>query len=204
MTALKAGDNFPEGVDFRYALHAPPAAALRLLNVCARLSWVPYTEEKESLTSCGIPQTYHASKEFADKKVVLFAVPGAFTPGCSVNHLPGYIEHLNEIKDKGVDLVIVIACNDAWVMSAWGKANAIKNDNIVSLRLAGLILRRWLIGGQMFMSDTGISFSKSIGWTRGADRTGRYAMVIDHGKIVYAENEPAGDVTVWLDVFQWP
>ena len=66
---------------------------------------------------------------------MLFAVPGAFTPGCSVRHLPGYIEHLNEFKDKGVDIVIVIAMNDAFVMSAWGKANDIKNDNIVSLSL---------------------------------------------------------------------
>ena len=164
---------------------------------------MPYTEEKESITSCGIPQPYHASKEFADKKVVLFAVPGAFTPGCSVRHLPGYIEHLDEIKDKGVDLVIVIAYNDAYVMSAWGKANGIKNDKIVSMRLSGLMLRRWLIRIQMFMSDSGIAFSKSIGWTRGADRTGRYAIVIDHGKIVYAENEPAGDVTVCLDQVQW-
>ncbi|KAM0800136.1 peroxisomal matrix protein [Usnea florida] len=157
MTALKAGDTFPEDVKF---------------------SWVPYTEEKDSITSCGVPQTYDASKEFAGKKVVLFAVPGAFTPGCSVRHLPGYIEHLDEIKGKGVDVVIVIAMNDAWVMSAWGKANGIKHDKI------------------LFMCDTSIAFSKSIGWTRGADRTGRYAMVIDHGKIIYAENEPAGDVTV--------
>lgn len=90
-----------------------------------------YTEEKSSLTSCGVPQQYNASAEFANKKVVLFAVPGAFTPGCSIRHLPGYIEHLDELKGKGVDLVIVIAMNDAWVMSAWGKANAIKNDDIV-------------------------------------------------------------------------
>lgn len=46
------------------------------------------------------------------------------------------------------------------------------------------------------MSDAGTKFSKSIGWTKGADRTGRYAIVVDHGKIVYAENEPGGDVTV--------
>lgn len=46
------------------------------------------------------------------------------------------------------------------------------------------------------MSDTGMQFSKSIGWTRGQERTSRYAMIIDHGKIVYAENEPGGDVTV--------
>lgn len=94
---------------------------------------MPYTEEKDTITSCGIPQQFKASKEFADKKVVLFAVPGAFTPGCSVRHLPGYIEYLNDIKGKGVDLVIVIAMNDAFVMSAWGKANGIKNDDIVSL-----------------------------------------------------------------------
>lgn len=134
---------------------------------------------------------------------MLFAVPGAFTPGCSVRHLPGYIEHLNEIKGKGVDLVIVIACNDAFVMSAWGKANGIKKDQIVSLRLSELILCRWLIEIQMFMSDAGIAFSKSIGWTRGADRTGRYAIVIDHGKVVYAEKEPGGDVTVCLDQVRW-
>lgn len=51
----------------------------------------------------------------------------------------------------------------------------------------------------MLMSDPDIAFWKSIGWTRGADRTGRYAMVFDHGKIVYAENEPGGDFTVCLD-----
>lgn len=66
---------------------------------------------------------------------MLFAVPGAFTPGCSVRHLPGYIDNLNEIKDKGVHVLIALAMNDAWVMSAWGKANGIKNDKIVGLRL---------------------------------------------------------------------
>ncbi|KAL2056232.1 hypothetical protein ABVK25_003255 [Lepraria finkii] len=157
MTSLKVGDSFPAGVEFTY---------------------IPYTEEKDSITSCGSPQQFHASEEFADKKVVLFAVPGAFTPSCSVRHLPGYMEHWNEIKGKGVDLVIVIAMNDAWVMSAWGKANGIKKDEI------------------LFMSDAGIKFSRSIGWTKGPERTGRYAMVIDHGKVMYAENEPAGDVTV--------
>jgi hypothetical protein len=57
---------------------------------------------------------------------------GAFTPCCSVKHLPPYIDHLKEIKDKGVDVVAVVAFNDAWVMSAWGKANGVKGDDIVS------------------------------------------------------------------------
>ncbi|KAI4249953.1 MAG: hypothetical protein LQ352_005471 [Teloschistes flavicans] len=138
---VKAGDKFPEGVKFTY---------------------VPYTSDKEAITSCGIPQQYDASKEFADKKTVLFAVPG-------------FIENLSEIKAKGVDLVVVIAFNDAWVMSAWSKANNIKDEIL-------------------FMTDADTKFSKSIGWTKG-ERTGRYAMVIDHGKITYAENEPGGDVT---------
>ena len=63
---------------------------------------------------------------------MLFAVPGAFTPGCSVRHLPGYIEKLEEIRGKKVDLVAVLAYNDAFVMSAWSKANGIKDDDIVS------------------------------------------------------------------------
>ncbi len=69
--------------------------------------------------------------EFAGKKVVLFSVPGAFTPGCSAKHLPSYIQNLDVLKAKGVDIVAVIAFNDAFVMSAWGKANGIK-DEIVS------------------------------------------------------------------------
>ncbi|MCJ1485392.1 hypothetical protein MMC06_005566 [Schaereria dolodes] len=158
MSAPKIGDQFPSGVVFSY---------------------VPYTAEKEGITSCGIPQNYDASKEFADKKVVLFAVPGAFTPGCSVRHLPGFIENLDKIKAKGVDIVAVIAFNDAWVMSAWSKANGIKNDDI------------------LFMTDPGAKFSKEIGWTAGEERTGRYALIIDHGKITYAEKESSpGEVSV--------
>ena len=60
---------------------------------------------------------------------------GAFTPGCSVRHLPGYIEKYSALKEKGVDVVAVIAMNDAWVMDAWRKANGVKGDGIVSLSL---------------------------------------------------------------------
>lgn len=98
-------------------------------------SYIPYTDETASPTSCGIPITFKAGQEFASKKAVLFAVPGAFTPGCSVRHLPGYIEKITEMRGKGVDLVCVVASNDAFVMSAWGKVNGIK-DEIVSLPLS--------------------------------------------------------------------
>jgi len=156
MSGINVGDSFPSGVTFSY---------------------VPYTPENGDITSCGMPVNYDASKEFAGKKVVLFAVPGAFTPGCSVKHLPGYIENLPKLKAKGVDIVAVIAFNDAWVMSAWGKANGIKGDDI------------------LFLSDPETNFSKKLGWTLG-ERTARYAIIIDDGKIVYAEKEPGREVSV--------
>lgn len=159
MSGLKAGDTFPTGVTFSY---------------------VPYTAENTEITSCGLPQSFDASHEFASKKVVLFAVPGAFTPGCSIRHLPGYIEKHTLLKSKAVDLIVVIAFNDAFVMDAWRKANGVTDEIL-------------------FMCDDETKFSKSIGWNRG-ERCARYAMVIDHGKVVYAEKEPARDVTVSLGV----
>ena len=59
---------------------------------------------------------------FAGKKVLLFAVPGAFTPGCSMTHLPGYVVNADKIKAAGVDTIVCMAVNDAFVMDAWGKA----------------------------------------------------------------------------------
>ncbi|KAI2604772.1 Redoxin [Hypoxylon fragiforme] len=155
MSALKAGDSFPDGVTFTY---------------------VPYNPDQGSVTACGIPIKYDASKEFKEKKVVVVSVPGAFTPTCQNTHIQGYIEKLPQLKAAGVDQVLVIAYNDAFVMSAWAKANGVKDEII-------------------FASDDGAPFSTSIGWTLGA-RTARYAIVVDHGKVIYAEKEPAKDVTV--------
>ncbi|KAK1763529.1 Redoxin [Phialemonium atrogriseum] len=149
MSALNAGDSFPEGVTFTY---------------------IPYTEEKKDLIACGIPIKYDASKEFSNKKVVLVAVPGAFTPTCQEQHVVSYIRNATELKAKGVDHVVIIASNDAFVMSAWGKANGVSGDFII------------------FASDAGLEFSKRIGWTAG-DRTLRYAVIVDHGKVTYAEKD---------------
>ncbi len=71
--------------------------------------------------------------DLADKKVVIVAIPGAFTPTCSSAHLPSYIANIDKLKAKGVDHVIFIAHNDAFVMSGWGKVNGIKDDSIVSI-----------------------------------------------------------------------
>ena len=58
---------------------------------------------------------------FTDKNVVIFGVPGAFTPTCSAKHLPGFVEHADAIKAKGIDTIVCISVNDAFVMAAWGK-----------------------------------------------------------------------------------
>ncbi len=66
-------------------------------------------------------QTITTDELFKGKKVVVFALPGAFTPTCSAKHLPGFVNHFNELKGKGVDTVACLSVNDAFVMSAWGK-----------------------------------------------------------------------------------
>lgn len=70
--------------------------------------------------------------EFKEKKVVLVAVPGAFTPTCAEKHIPTFIEQKDALKAKGVDQIVVIAYNDPFVMSAWGKSNEVKDEFIVS------------------------------------------------------------------------
>ena len=69
----------------------------------------------------GNMQDVKTDEIFAGKKVVLFAVPGAFTPTCSMQHLPGFIERAAEIKAKGVDTIACVSVNDAFVMDAWGQ-----------------------------------------------------------------------------------
>ncbi|KFZ12212.1 hypothetical protein V502_07221 [Pseudogymnoascus sp. VKM F-4520 (FW-2644)] len=138
---------------------------------------VPYSPENADFKACGMPVPYNASKEWANKKVVLFSVPGAFTPTCSVSHLPGYQAALPALKAKGVDIVAVVASNDPWVMSAWAKASGVKDDSI------------------LFLSDTDTTLASAWGFAAGG-RTGRWAVVIDNGKLAYVGKEEGQGVTV--------
>ncbi len=115
---------------------------------------------------------------FAGKKVVLFAVPGAFTPTCSEAHLPGFIVKADEIKAKGVDAIICVSVNDAFVMKSWGKTQ--NTENVVML------------------ADGGGSFTKAIGLEMdtadfGGIRSQRYAMIVDDGVVTTLNVEKPGE-----------
>ncbi|KDQ16701.1 hypothetical protein BOTBODRAFT_156630 [Botryobasidium botryosum FD-172 SS1] len=141
----------------------------------ATFAYIPYTPELEDIAACGAPSKL-STDSWKGKKVVLFAVPGAFTPTCHVSHLPSYVKHYSELKAKGVDEIVCIATNDMFVMSAWGRANGTADKIIMA-------------------SDTDAKFSAALGHTvdlSGAGfgtRTGRYALVIDNLKVVVLEVE---------------
>lgn len=119
---------------------------------------------------------------FAGKKVVLFAVPGAFTPGCSLTHLPGYVVNADKIKAKGVDTIACMAVNDAFVMDAWGKAQNAEE----LLMLAD--------GNGDFTTALGLELD-GTGFGLGK-RSQRFAMVVDNGTVTELNVEPGAGVDV--------
>ncbi|WP_461520956.1 redoxin family protein [Porticoccus sp.] len=119
---------------------------------------------------------------FKGKKVVLFAVPGAFTPGCSLTHLPGYVVLADQIKAKGVDTIVCMAVNDAFVMDAWGKAQ--NADEIQMLA----------DGNGEFARALGLELDAS-GYGMG-QRSQRFALVAEDGVVSHLAVEPAGGVDV--------
>ena len=115
---------------------------------------------------------------FKGRKVVLFAVPGAFTPTCNNNHLPGFLAKLDEIKAKGVDHVAVTAVNDVFVMNAWAKASG--GDGRIE-----------------FLADGSADLAKAIGLELDASagglgiRSRRYAMIVEDGAVAWLAVEDA-------------
>ena len=115
------------------------------------------------------PKPMTTDELFKDKKVVLFAVPGAFTPTCHKNHLPGFVKNLGAIKSKGIDTVAVTGVNDVFVMDAWKKQSG--GDGIE------------------FLADGSAAWAKAVGITadlteRGLGvRSGRYSMVVQDGVV---------------------
>ncbi len=128
------------------------------------------------------PQDITTDEVFAGKKVVLFAVPGAFTPGCTVTHLPGYVVQADKIKAKGVDTIACLSVNDAFVMDAWGKS-----QNAEEI---------------LMLADGNGTFTKAVdlemdaaGFGMGT-RSKRYAMIVENGVVTHLAVEPAGGIEV--------
>ncbi len=115
---------------------------------------------------------------FGGKKVVLFAVPGAFTPTCSKQHLPGFVANADKLKAKGIDAIACTAVNDVFVMDAWGKsANA---DGKVMMLADGSADFAKKIGLEMDLSERGLGM-----------RSKRYAMIVEDGVVSALEVEDA-------------
>lgn len=128
------------------------------------------------------PQGVTTAELFDGKKVVLFAVPGAFTPGCSMTHLPGYVASADKIKAKGVDSIICLSVNDAFVMDAWGKVQ--NAEEIVMLA----------DGNGDFTSKLGLELD-GRGFGLG-HRSQRFAMIVDNGTVTHLNVEPGPGVDV--------
>jgi peroxiredoxin len=117
------------------------------------------------------PKPVTTGELFDGKKVVMFAVPGAFTPGCSRTHLPGFVVNADKIFDRGVDSIICVAVNDVFVMDAWGKAQ--NADQIIMAADGNGDYTRAL---GLELDATGFGMGK---------RSRRYAVVADNGKVTY-------------------
>jgi peroxiredoxin len=118
---------------------------------------------------------------FGGKKVVLFAVPGAFTPTCSNAHLPGYIALADKFSDKGIDSIICLSVNDAFVMEAWGQSQNAEHI--------------------MMLADGGAEFTQAVGLAKetgtfGGPRSVRYSMLVDNGVVKVLNIEAPGKFEV--------
>ena len=140
-----------------------------------------FNEESEG---CSLgPNAFEVEKLVAGKKIVIFALPGAFTPTCSAKHLPGYVEHYDAIKAKGVDEIWCISVNDPFVMGAWGR------DQKVGKKIR-------------MMADGSADFTKKLGLeldltARGFGvRSDRYAMIVEDGVVKSLDREAPGKFEV--------
>ena len=120
---------------------------------------------------------------FAGKKVVLFALPGAFTPTCSAKHVPGFVEHEAAIKGKGVDLIACLSVNDGFVMRAWAEDQAVGEDIVMIAD-----------GGLAFTDAVGLDFDGArFGMGR---RSQRYSMIVEDGVVTSLNVEAPGEFKV--------
>ncbi|MEK9646312.1 MAG: peroxiredoxin [Alphaproteobacteria bacterium] len=125
------------------------------------------------------PQPVSTDELFGGKKVVLFAVPGAFTPTCSAKHLPGFVEKAAEIKAKGVDTIACLSVNDPFVMGAWGKDQNVGDK--VEMLADGSAKYTQELGTVLDLTERGLGV-----------RSSRYSMIVDDGTVTQINLEEGG------------
>lgn len=162
MVSIKVGDKFPTDI---------------------KLQYTPYNAESGDILACSIPTAYDLSKKLPGKTVVFVAVPGAFTPTCTADHIPPFVQKIGELKSKGVDEVVVISANDAFVLNAWGKALGVKDEIIFASDPNALLSGK--LGLQKDLTAAGMGV-----------RTSRYAVIVVDGIVKYVEEEPGSGVSV--------
>jgi glutaredoxin/glutathione-dependent peroxiredoxin len=129
------------------------------------------------------PRETSTDELFKGKKVVLFGVPGAFTPTCSVRHLPGFVQQAETLKTKGADTIACVAVNDAFVMGAWAKEQGVD-------------------GKVVMLADGSGAFTKALGleldlMSRGMGmRSQRFALIANDGKVTHLNVEQPGGFEV--------
>ena len=136
----------------------------------------------QHMTDSG-PEAITTEAVFAGKKVVIFALPGAFTPTCSAKHLPGFVNKADEIKAKGVDTIACLSVNDAFVMGAWGKDQGV-GDKVLMLADGSAELTK-AMGLELDLIERGLGL-----------RSDRYAMIVEDGVVTLLNREQPGNFDV--------
>ncbi|HPF22243.1 MAG: peroxiredoxin [Hyphomonas sp.] len=129
------------------------------------------------------PQPRSTAEIFDGKTIALFAVPGAYTPTCSARHLPGFVDHLDDFKSKGVDEVVCTSVNDVFVMGAWGKSSGAEGK-----------VRMLADGNGTFAKALGLELDGS-GFGMGK-RSQRYSMIVKDRKVAELNVEQGGEFKV--------
>jgi peroxiredoxin len=140
--------------------------------------------EFDAATGCAMkPQSLSVDELAQGKRIVIFGVPGAFTPLCSAQHLPGFVDHFDALKGKGVDEIWCLAVNDGFVMAAWGRE-----------RKAGGKVRMLADGSAEYIKKLGLERDLTSGGM--GIRSQRFAMIVDDGVVRYLGVEAPGKFEV--------
>lgn len=155
-----------------------------MIQVNDKLPSVTLMEYNEVEGACAIgPVSVDLAKELAGKSIVVFGLPGAFTPTCSAQHVPGYLEAYDAFKAAGVDAIWCVSVNDAFVMGAWAR----EQNTAGKIRMLG-------DGDGEFAKATGLTLDltgKGLGL-----RSTRYSMLVKDGIVVQLNNEGNGALSI--------